>query len=266
MDLDEITEELYALALTEFTATRNARAAEARKEGDRQLAQAVASLKKPTLAAWAVNRLARRRSHEVSRFLDLGPALREAQQALAGDAIRTLSRQRQQAVMALVEKARSLVEEAGQRLTVVGRADVEQVLEQALADPVLADTVRQGRLTTTAGRAAGGGFGLDRQLDATAPQKPSPRARAAPSDLAQRRQRDLSDAKRRALEARRTREQAEKALERIRVRVAQAEENLVALRARERSASDALRKARQRERSMEQVENRAEAAARRTQS
>ena len=58
---DEI-DRLYELPLEEFTAARNALAKET---GDAALKQ----LKKPTVPAWAVNQLARRREVDMRRLL-----------------------------------------------------------------------------------------------------------------------------------------------------------------------------------------------------
>lgn len=252
------------MAPGEFTATRNVRAADARKQGDRQLAEAISALRKPTVGAWAVNRLARRRAHELRRFLDLGPALRAAQEELAGDAIRALSRKRQETVRALVEEACALAEEAGQRLNDAGRVEVERVLEQALAEPVLADAVRGGRLTTAPPAAGGTGFGLEALPASGTSRDRRPHRQAAPPDETPVRQRELTEAKRRAHDARRNRERAEKALARVRARVAQAEQRLDALRAEERAAADQLGEARKAEREAQHDEKRAEAATRRS--
>jgi hypothetical protein len=75
---------LYALPPAEFTAARNARAKKLRS-GDPDLAAAVAKLAKPTVAAAAVNRLARDQPSEVRELIQAGKRLREAQErAVAG--------------------------------------------------------------------------------------------------------------------------------------------------------------------------------------
>jgi hypothetical protein len=75
---------LYALPPSEFTAARNARAKKLRAD-DPDLADAVAKLAKPTVAAAAVNRLARDQPSEVRELIQAGKRLREAQErAVAG--------------------------------------------------------------------------------------------------------------------------------------------------------------------------------------
>lgn len=261
MGIDDVADELYALAPGAFTATRNTRAAQAREGGDRQLAAAIASLRRPTVGAWAVNQLSRHRAHRLTGLLDLGPALRSAQDELAGEAIRRLSRQRQEAVRTLVDDARSIAEEAGERLTRAGQAEVEGVLERALADPELAEAVRLGRLTTATGQAAVSGF---ESGASTAPR--ARRARSSDSETGTRRstrarQGQPGEAERRTTrDARRARGRAEKALERVRARIAQAEGHLAALRAEERAANDELRQARRAERAAPGAQTRAEGA------
>jgi hypothetical protein len=65
---------LYGLPLEEFTAARNELAKEL---GDATIKQ----LKKPTVAAWAVNQLARSREVDVRRLLRAGEQLEQAQKA-----------------------------------------------------------------------------------------------------------------------------------------------------------------------------------------
>src|SRR5438128_1632089 len=69
-DLDAQIDALYGLSLGEFTAERDALARRLRKEGDREGADAVKRLAKPSAAAWLVNQLARRHGGEMGELLD----------------------------------------------------------------------------------------------------------------------------------------------------------------------------------------------------
>jgi hypothetical protein len=60
-ELRRVAADLYALDPSEFTAARDARAAETRQAGDRELAAAVKGLRRPSAAAAALNLLARER-------------------------------------------------------------------------------------------------------------------------------------------------------------------------------------------------------------
>src|SRR5689334_10206146 len=105
MKLEQTTAELYALDPAEFVAARDEAARTARADGDKQLATAISRLRRPTVAAWAVNLLAHKATQELGALLDLGEALREAQRTLSADRMRTLADQRRKAVNALTDKA-----------------------------------------------------------------------------------------------------------------------------------------------------------------
>lgn len=146
MDLDTVVDELYGLDPSEFTARRDALAAEARKGGERELAGAIKSLKKPSAAAYTVNLMARTRSEEIDRLIALGGRLREAQEALSGDDLRALGRQRQQLVAGLAGEARRTARQAGHPISDSVQREVEATFEAALGDEAAGKAVRQGRL------------------------------------------------------------------------------------------------------------------------
>lgn len=77
-------DELYGLPLEEFTAARNRLAKELAGAGDRDVAGRVRRLRKPTRAAWALNRAARTDPGLMSRFLTTASELAEAQERLLG--------------------------------------------------------------------------------------------------------------------------------------------------------------------------------------
>jgi hypothetical protein len=72
---DEI-EALYGLPLDRFTAARNDLARRLRAEGRREDAEGAAALRKPSLAAWAVNRLVREHRDDVDALLDAAARIR----------------------------------------------------------------------------------------------------------------------------------------------------------------------------------------------
>lgn len=75
-------DDLFGLPLERFTEERNALARELRREGRRDEAAEVARLRKPSVAAWAVNQLVRTQRREVDQLFAAGDALREAQAGL----------------------------------------------------------------------------------------------------------------------------------------------------------------------------------------
>lgn len=138
-------DDLYALPAAVFTLTRDRRAAELKSE-DETLAGAVKALRKPTVAAWAVNLFVRREAAEVGQLLDLGVALRDAQEALDGDELRALSRQRRQVTAAMAARTRSVAATEGQKLSQQVTDQVEATFTAALLDEQAAAALRSGLL------------------------------------------------------------------------------------------------------------------------
>jgi hypothetical protein len=207
--------DLYGLPLSEFTAARDALAKELRAAGDKEAADRVKRLPKPSLAAWALDQVARSRSEAVTRLLERGEALREAQQgALSGDAsgLREAGRDLAEEVGRVVVEAVEVFQEAGREPGAVQVERMKATLRAAAADPELGELLRRGVLVTDLEPA---GFGLDGLAEAPAP---AARRRAArPSKKA-----DVEvDAARREL--RRAQAEAETAAARARRRAERAE-------------------------------------------
>jgi chromosome segregation ATPase len=148
--LDKQIDRLYALPLEEFTAARNELAKGLRASGDREAADLVRSLEKPSLPAWVANQLVRERAGEVRSLLEAADELRGAQErALGGagaDAVRSASEQERVALRALGDSAREVLEDAGRRTP----GTIERVvatLRAAAADPEARPLFEQGRLT-----------------------------------------------------------------------------------------------------------------------
>ncbi len=147
-DLADVADELYALPPEEFVAAREARAKQARADGDRELAAQVRELPKPTVAAWLLNQLARQRPEAVDQLVGLGDELREAQQSLDGDQMRALNQQRQQVVRAFSRQAAQLAEALERPLSDAVAQQVEETLRAAVADADAGQALLSGRLTT----------------------------------------------------------------------------------------------------------------------
>jgi hypothetical protein len=206
-------DELFGLPPEEFVAARDELARRLRREGDAEAAKQVKALRRPSLSAWAVNRLARERGRALGSLLAAGERLRAAHQAaLAGEGaaeLRSAAKAEREAVAGLVETALELLREAGHPTTDATRDRVAATLHAAAASPEAADLVRDGRLTTdldpsgfgtaadaafddeaavaAAGRAAGRGSGRDTQEAAAG--RDGDRAAAAKDDQAARRAR-----------------------------------------------------------------------------
>jgi hypothetical protein len=167
-DMAEATRDLYAGPPDEFTAGRDRLVRAAKDAGDRGLATALQSLKRPVVAAWAVNLLVREEAELLGQVLEIGDALRAAQEGLEGDALRELGRQRRELIASVVARARDLVGEHGGRLTAQAEQQVAATLQAALADPAAAQAVLTGLLVKPLESTGLGTVDLDDHV-ATAP-------------------------------------------------------------------------------------------------
>ena len=160
-ELLEIADELYALALPDFTPARDAKAKELKGT---DLAAPVKALKKPSLAAWVVNLLVRHETEQVDQVLAVGAALRQAQESMSGDELRQLTRQRRQVTAAVTTQARRLAREHGQKITEAVAGQVEATLTAAMVDEGCAKAVRSGLLLTALEATGVGEVELDKAV------------------------------------------------------------------------------------------------------
>ncbi|MEP6816993.1 MAG: hypothetical protein ABI873_15740 [Marmoricola sp.] len=145
----EVAGRLYGGVPADFTPARTVAEKAAQAEGDKELAAALKKLKKPSVGAWAVNVLVRREAEQIDQVLSLAESLRAAAQALDGEELRALTRQRRQLTSALTTRARQLALELGSRLTAAVADQVEGTLNAAMLAAGAADAVRTGLLVTT---------------------------------------------------------------------------------------------------------------------
>ncbi|MBO3095598.1 hypothetical protein [Cellulomonas dongxiuzhuiae] len=145
--LDDVVDELYGGTLDDFVARRDAAVRAAKAAKDKELAGRIGSLRKPTVAAWAVNVLVRDDPSLADALRDLGEGMRDAERNLDGPALRELGKQRRALVSGLVARARRLAADGGQKLSTAAAQEVEHTLTAALADPTVADAVAAGTLT-----------------------------------------------------------------------------------------------------------------------
>src|SRR5690348_14952877 len=146
MDLNQIVDELYALPPSDFTARRDQLSSEAKKAGERDLAAAVKALRRPSAAAFALNLMARTRGDRIDALIELGGRMKAAQEALSGDELRALGRQRSQLIHAVTQEVRSVSHDAGHPVSDSVAREIESTLEAAFADTWAGQAVRQGRL------------------------------------------------------------------------------------------------------------------------
>ena len=147
MDLEGALDELYAAPLDEFTAKRNALA----KELTGSDAGIVKALKKPNVAAWALNQLAREHASDIEQLFDVTNALRVAQRrVLSGgkaSELRKAADERGKVVAQLSKKAAKILLDAGRAAPPTTMAAITDTLMAVGSSDEYADVVRKGRLT-----------------------------------------------------------------------------------------------------------------------
>ena len=146
---------LYEVKQDEFTALRTKLAAAAKQRGDTDTARQISAARKPTAAAWVVNRLALRDRDIRTRLAGLGERLKDAHSAMDGERIRALSTEQRRLVDDVARAAFEEAEIADPSAAL--RDDVTGTLQAAIADPDVAS--RLGRLTKAEQWSGFGEFG-----------------------------------------------------------------------------------------------------------
>jgi hypothetical protein len=218
--------DLYGLPLERFTAERNALAKELGAAGRRDDAARVTAMRKPSLAAWAVNQLVRTQRRALAALFDAGDALERAQSDLLagrGDAValREAGKRERTSVAKLVEAARGLLSSEGHELSPAMLARVSDTLHAAALDERARAEVERGCLHRDLRHI---GLGADQAVPSRASsrssaRKPRPSRKAATRETERRagqaereRSERLKAARRAEAEARRTAERADRAL------------------------------------------------------
>ncbi len=215
--LDEIATELYTLPPEDFTAARNARAAQA--SGD--IATQIKALRKPTVAAWAVNLLVQ--DGQLGTAVELSSALREAQDDLDAKELKELGRQRRELVASLARRAGALVQERGGTLSASAQEAVANTVNAAVMNERVAAAVLTGRLIKPVDAGDLDDADVTGYVAGSAESAASS-TRTSPDDLAARRARKAAE--RAVRDAERTASDAERDLARVEARRAQAGEHL----------------------------------------
>ena len=184
-------DDLYGLPLDRFIPERAALAKALRAEQRRDDAAAVAALRKPSVAAWAVNQLVRTQGAATQELYDAGDALRAAQSDLlagTGDAraLRAANERERSAVDALVQTARGLLDADGHELSAAIVERVGETLHAAALDEEAREQVRGGRLERELRHVGLGlgesAFAAAAPAPAKAPRRPARKERAAPQE------------------------------------------------------------------------------------
>jgi hypothetical protein len=208
-------DKLFVLPLEEFTAARNELAKRLAKDGDKERADEVRGLAKPSVPVWTINQLARTEKPMVRALLDAGAKLRRAQeQALGGgnaDALRSAQSEEREALRALTHRAGEILREAGKP---AGQSVLERVNGTLGAAAVTEDAreeLKAGRLTSElrmSGFESLAGFEAPPPRDELAERREQKAARERERRRLEKRARDLE---RRATKAEEKADEAESA-------------------------------------------------------
>jgi hypothetical protein len=138
-------DDLYGLALDRFVPARAALVKQLRGEKQRERANEVAALRKPSVAAWAVNQIVRTQPKALQALFAAGNDLARAQERAAagkggGDAVRDATHRQREVVRELLEAAQGLLGSEGQG---VSQATIERVGETLRAAANDEDARRQ---------------------------------------------------------------------------------------------------------------------------
>lgn len=175
-ETDEIAGELYLVPPAGFVAARDELVRQSHAAGNRELADELRSLRRPTLSAWLVNLLARHERAPMERLLAVGREMRDAQTRLDTAQLRRLAGQREQMIADLLDRGRRRAVEAGMQPSVGVLSEVEATLKAALVDLAASSTVLSGRLVRPMSHS---GFGpMPHVAAAPAVPAPSPPAEA----------------------------------------------------------------------------------------
>ena len=191
--LERALAELYGAAPEEFVLVRSRLERELRDAGATAAATEVRGRRRPNLAAWACNQLARRDADEVAALLDATRRVIDAQAAVGpgggAAALRDAARARHELLDRLADAGVAVLR--GRAPTpATYRASIAATLDAASADPDRSPDLRAGRLTRPLAPPAG--FG-----PLVAPAGPPPAARDVTAGREAAR-RALADARREA--------------------------------------------------------------------
>jgi hypothetical protein len=148
VELDSEIDKLYGVPLDEFVHDRDELAKRLRREGEREAADQVKKLRKPSAGAWALNQAVRRRRKETDALLTAGERLRAAHESLmsGGDQaeLRDAMREERGLASALADCAEAIASETGKSGAAL-RERVRSTLHAAAVDEEAREELAKGR-------------------------------------------------------------------------------------------------------------------------
>jgi hypothetical protein len=143
--LDEALDELYGASLDDFVAERKRLSLKLGGDEARELVK----LKKPNVAAWALNQLARRERRDVDLLLDAGHRLRQAQAGVLRGAekesFEDARRKESDAIKRLTKAAERLLRDARGTASVSALTQINESLRAAAVTEAGRELLARGR-------------------------------------------------------------------------------------------------------------------------
>jgi hypothetical protein len=240
-ELEAELDNLYAALPADFTRARNDLAQRLKQAGQVEATERVKQLRKPTVALWAVNQLARRHPEDVRALLDAGERLRVAQQAaLRGESqeLRTATAEERKILHGLTQQAAELLRETGHSADTKRIADT---LRAAAVDESGRELLHRGRLSEELEASGFGGFS---GMEIPSRSKPEEKTAKPASPAAQRRREEqLRKLRERVAKAKSDATKAERAVARAEAALGAARQRLVEANESVRRAEDELEQA-----------------------
>jgi hypothetical protein len=181
-ELEQRIDALFGLPPDRFTTERDTLVKELRSAGDPSAADRVKELRKPVVAAWALNQLARQDPRGVTDLVQLGVRLRDAQRrAISGgdvEPLREATEERRGLVGRLARVAAEILEGTGTGAS-PHEAEIASTLEAAAVDEEAGELLRAGRLVKPLRPPATFGEGGLRVLQGGQRPAPAPPATAS---------------------------------------------------------------------------------------
>jgi hypothetical protein len=262
---DQEIDRLYASPPEEFIGARDELAKRLKADGKAEEAAEVKGLRRPTVAAWAANQVARQRPEEVSELLAAGAELQKAQRkalsGVKGGGLREAMERRRAAVVALAKAAEAMLRDAGKGSASTIDA-LQPTFEAASVDEQSGDALKAGRLEREL--AAPSGFGGATGLEVVAAPAQRPATRGAKKDQDEAARAEQEAARREARELERQAAEARRKVMRVRASAARAAERADRLEAEADTARAAAKDAARELKEAQAEAKRAEARAARS--
>jgi DNA repair exonuclease SbcCD ATPase subunit len=217
------SDDLYALPLDRFTAARDSLSRRLKAEGDEEGARQVSAMRKPSVAAWALNQVAREDPEAVAGLVESHRRLREAG---SRQEVEEASRQRRELVARLTDEAMAGLGSSSLQT----RDRVNRTLLAVATDQEGESNLEAGTLVREL-EPTGIGWG---EIDLPPPPPPDPAEEA---------RRLVEEANTRVAKLESEAESAEQEVERLKEAMAQAKDRSKKARAAARKAAEELRRA-----------------------